>query len=449
MKLHKKKLLTTVSAVALVLAVGACSSSSDDDGPMAGAPPPPPPEEMPPAPESDVTQVGEDEATAVTTVRDSDGDLKGIKVGETEISTIRFAQNQGKVETEEKRDTTAAGKPVAVGILAANAGYMIQHVESYATTSTAMRIKRIGGAPEAGPILDISDLDVDDLGAMPLNTPEKTDGSTPSLMPVAAVEYEKDGETATLPMELTGLSPSPIVVSMGADDKIMYYLKVGAVVADIENGDPVALGSVEVSNTDLALGTELFVGLPAVMVKDGSNLDRDKAMGFDYLAYGAWAKIDDKDMPTELGNGYLIAYPSMLTSADSMPVTGKALFEGQYVSYVRKMGTGTIEAMDGDATMEANFGKDAMSVTLVDQFGAGANLILTGTIDGNTFAGTGLGAKSEGGSYLDVDGAISEMSGGFYGEKVDEAGGVYDVLGGSDKKAGRVVGAFGGVNTGN
>ena len=38
MKFDKKKLLTSVSAVALMLAVGACSSSSDDDE-MAGTPP--------------------------------------------------------------------------------------------------------------------------------------------------------------------------------------------------------------------------------------------------------------------------------------------------------------------------------------------------------------------------------------------------------------------------
>ena len=37
MKFHKNKLLTTVSAIALVLAVGACSSSSDDE--MAATPP--------------------------------------------------------------------------------------------------------------------------------------------------------------------------------------------------------------------------------------------------------------------------------------------------------------------------------------------------------------------------------------------------------------------------
>ena len=39
MKFHKNKFLTTVSAIALVLAVGACSSSDDDE--MAGTPTPP------------------------------------------------------------------------------------------------------------------------------------------------------------------------------------------------------------------------------------------------------------------------------------------------------------------------------------------------------------------------------------------------------------------------
>ena len=45
MKFHKNKLLTTVSAIALVLAVGACSSSSDDDE-MAVTPPPATDDEM-------------------------------------------------------------------------------------------------------------------------------------------------------------------------------------------------------------------------------------------------------------------------------------------------------------------------------------------------------------------------------------------------------------------
>ena len=40
MKFHNKKLLTTVTAVALAFAVGACSSSSDDDDEVAAAPPP-------------------------------------------------------------------------------------------------------------------------------------------------------------------------------------------------------------------------------------------------------------------------------------------------------------------------------------------------------------------------------------------------------------------------
>ena len=66
---------------------------------------------------------------------------------------------------------TVDGKPAEVGILAANAGYMIQHVEAYATTSTAMKVK-VGGDNNNNPILDISDLDATDPGGMPLSRPE-------------------------------------------------------------------------------------------------------------------------------------------------------------------------------------------------------------------------------------------------------------------------------------
>ena len=40
------------------------------------------------------------------------------------------------------------------------------------------------------------------------------------------------------------------------------------------------------------------------------------------------------------------------------------------------------------------------------------------------------------------------MNGAFYGPAAVEAGGVFDVQGGSSKNPGRVVGAFGGVDTG-
>ena len=130
MRLHKNKFLTTVAAAALALAVGACSSSSDDDEPLAVAPPPPGgmPPPPPPAAESDVIQVGEDDATAVTTVRDSDGDLKGIKVGEKEVSTILFAQNKGRVGA----DSTD------IGIVAQMEDIVARHVETYANMRPAM-----------------------------------------------------------------------------------------------------------------------------------------------------------------------------------------------------------------------------------------------------------------------------------------------------------------------
>ena len=47
-----------------------------------------------------ITQIDADEDMMVTPSRDSAGNLIGVMVGETEISTIRFADNEGKVATD-------------------------------------------------------------------------------------------------------------------------------------------------------------------------------------------------------------------------------------------------------------------------------------------------------------------------------------------------------------
>ena len=192
------------------------------------------------------------------------------------------------------------------------------------------------------------------------------------------------------------------------------------------------------------------IELTTVQVESETATVRVKdASAFNYIAYGVWATRPDAKKPeTELGAGYLIAMPDGMTPVANMPVTGSATFEGQYTSYVRSKGAAQrITAMDGDVEMSANFGRGSVSVKLLDQFGSTNPLTLTGTIDGSTFSGTGL--KDFGGSMLTTDGATANLEGAFYGMKVDEAGGVYDVLGGAKTNPGRVVGAFGGVNTGN
>ena len=71
----------------------------------------------------------------MTTVRDSDGDLKGIKVGEKEVSTILFAQNKGRVPED----------GTAVGVVAQMEDIVARHVETYANTRPAMGTRLVDG----------------------------------------------------------------------------------------------------------------------------------------------------------------------------------------------------------------------------------------------------------------------------------------------------------------
>lgn len=396
-----------------------------------------------------VTQIDPGDDFMVTPVRDSNGNITGIMVGDTTVSTVRFAQNEGTINTDTARGTMmVTGDAQRVGSKVANGGIMAHHVESYATTSTAMKVKvddndTPDDATDDVTSLDFSEVDADDPGGKPISVPSGI-AATDYITTVADANYEADDDQTAPTFDLdndAATAGTTVIVSTGTGDKMKYFIQVKTVTA-AEAADE------ESDYFGYAAETDLYVEVPAVMVEDKTKLDRDKAMGFDYIAYGVWAEVDEDGSLAMLGNGYLIAEPSMRTPVGNIPVTGSATFEGQYASHIKKMGSaGRLSTMVGDVEMTANFGRDQMTVKLIDQFGDGNDLTLTGAIEGNTFAGTG--AKFDDNKYLDSDGATAKLAGSFYGMKLDEAGGVYDVLGGSSKNPGQVVGAFGGVNTSN
>ena len=383
-----------------------------------------------------VTQIDADEDMMVTPSRDSQGNIVGIMVGETEVSVVRHAHKKADL------DTPGAGA-VGFGVVVENEGIQVSYAESHAnmTASTVAKTKEVTDDVFHVLVAPLpSDLSVDDGAELPLGATKVTLVPHEDKTGGAAVAFllDTNGDAATSGDTVVWTLP----VKGGID---RYFIQVGAKPDPDGAG---ALGRPQYASVGSAdVNYPLVVELD-VVTTNGPAVRAKEASAYDHVAFGAWAEIGENKKLAGLGNGYLIADPNEMTPASAIPVTGSATFEGQYVSYIKRKGaSGNISLQSGDAEMTANFGRESMEVKLEDQFGEGNDLTLTGSINGSTFEGTGLKDFSDG--DLLSDGATAKMQGAFYGPKVDEVGGVYDVLGGSKKNPGRVVGAFGGVNTDN
>ena len=168
------------------------------------------------------------------------------------------------------------------------------------------------------------------------------------------------------------------------------------------------------------------------------------AMAFEHLHYGVWNSLDENgSMIADLGTGFVAATAdgSGMTGAD-MPNAGTATYNGQWVASVRGSGGGAVTAQDGNSTMTANFDKDTIKVELMSL------ATLEGKLSGDMFSGTKVtGVMSDKGDLaVSEDGSefSGSFSGGFFGAKAAEAGGVFDYTS-KDMAAGEFRGAFGGA----
>ena len=170
-----------------------------------------------------------------------------------------------------------------------------------------------------------------------------------------------------------------------------------------------------------------------------------EATDYEHIHFGVWAALgeaaaDGSQKIADLGIGFVQNFSDGgLTGAD-MPNNGSAKYEGNWVATVRVAdvdGNGAISLKNGDAKVDANFEMGEITATLE------MLATLTGDISGNTFSGTKATVESGNGHSLDSEGKFTgSFSGGFYGTKAAEAGGVFDFTS-EDKEAGEFLGAFG------
>ena len=167
-----------------------------------------------------------------------------------------------------------------------------------------------------------------------------------------------------------------------------------------------------------------------------------EATDYEHIHFGAWAALGaaaktGSQKLSDLGIGFVQSIGDGLSGAD-MPNNGSGSYEGNWVATVRAAdedGNGAISLTSGDASLSANFGKGEITATLNDL------ATLSGEISGNTFSG--IKASDITHTSLDADGKFTgSFSGGFYGTKAAEAGGIFDFTS-EDAEAGEFRGAFG------
>ena len=124
-----------------------------------------------------------------------------------------------------------------------------------------------------------------------------------------------------------------------------------------------------------------------------------------------------------------------------MPNHGSATFDGNWVATIQAAdpdGNGPVSLEDGVASMMANFEKMTVEAELTGL------ATLSGDITGNTFSGSKVSDITHTGVSNDADDFTGSTSGGFFGTRAAEAGGVFSFTSDGNED-GAFSGAFGGT----
>ncbi len=174
--------------------------------------------------------------------------------------------------------------------------------------------------------------------------------------------------------------------------------------------------------------------------------DLPAAKDYSHVHFGVWAGLgeaakDGTQEVVDLGIGFVQSIGDGMTGAD-MQNAGSATYNGNWAAAVQEAhpdGEGTIRLLHDDAAIIADFDKATITATLTNL------ATLKGDISGNTFSGDDDASGIDGMHGLDSDATFTgSFSGGFYGAKNAEAGGIFDFAS-EGNEGGAFVGAFGGA----
>ena len=239
-------------------------------------------------------------------------------------------------------------------------------------------------------------------------------------------------------------------VETGTEGKPLYYYEVVTRSTDAATLDAVTgrtrtwlLRTSTETNADTGAVTHHYT--PYTEANTATTLENfPMAMEYAHLHFGVWASISDPDKAgmqevTDLGIGFVQNTSGMGLTMD-MPNQDTATYDGNWVATVQEQNKGDIALQSGNAELTANLDKATLTADL-------KGLVkLEGALTGNMFEGTEAKAVFDlNNEYgLNAGGNFTgTFSGGFYGDKAVEAGGVFDFTS-EDITNGAFRGAFGG-----
>ena len=167
-----------------------------------------------------------------------------------------------------------------------------------------------------------------------------------------------------------------------------------------------------------------------------------EATDYEHIHFGVWASLNEDGTGVgDLGIGFVQNYAGAPTEVSDMPNHGSATFDGNWVATIQAAdpdGNGPVSLEDGVASMEADFEKMTVEAELTGL------ATLSGGITGNTFSGTKVSDIEHNSVSNDADDFTGSTSGGFFGTRAAEAGGVFSFTSDGNED-GAFSGAFGGT----
>ena len=240
------------------------------------------------------------------------------------------------------------------------------------------------------------------------------------------------------PLTVYSFVSTPDLPTTTADETVLTYL-----VEDSQRSE---------GGTTVYVYREVAIIVPASR-RDGADDDADpdagqvtakipEATDYEHIHFGLWASLNATGThPGGLGIGFAQNYAGALTEVSDMPNHGDATFDGNWVATIQAAdpdGNGPLSLEDGVASMTANFEKMTVEAILTGL------ATLSGDITGNTFSGSEVSDITHTSVSNDDDDFTGSTSGGFFGTKAAEAGGVFSFTSDGNED-GAFSGAFGGA----